>query len=565
MCLQATPTAPRQHQKRQENPNHTSPLSLLPEALLANILESVPQQNRLKDASVVCRAWARCANAATTSITCHPSCRYLGPANYKDLQYDDKLTPLSTWLSQHAKQVESMEVRIHGSQKLVLPCANLALLTKLDVSYGKVELQLPDTALASSSSASASPAILPKLCQLQLSACTFTSSAALLRLPPLPTVTNLRLSGMPSIEGQKLDDGRGSAALMLMRCLPQLADLRLFDIRAPELVELVAAIPSSLTALELTCYTVGVSYFPQSTPQLAQLQSLVLEEAAFDPRALGDMSRLVRLEVHCCMFLPPDNQGAAAFMAALCGLQQLEQLAVVNTNLLKARPQDCAALTVSPHLTKLVLRQSEQQLLSAGAVSHMMPPGRQLQLQKLVLTSGYRHGRDRGAPCMSAVELQRLISACPSLHSLDITCALQPGGVDTLLQLPSTCCSLAVGGPCFDDAAAATLIQLTQLTDLSWSSSPVTDAGLDHLTALSCLQRLCLEEDHGLSQALIGYDGYMDEPYELVASSKLRTKTRSPACNAPLKVRLTATSFLCRTNVALASSSNSTLYLCSMH
>jgi hypothetical protein len=75
---------------------------------------------------------------------------------------------------------------------------------------------------------------------------------------------------------------------------------------------------------------------------------------------------------------------------------------------------------------------------------------------------------------MSAAELQGAISACPALCSLDVTATLEPGVAvhQQLLHLPSRCCSLGVGGEASgDDAAANTVMQLTQLAKLNWSES----------------------------------------------------------------------------------------------
>ena len=115
------------------------------------------------------------------------------------------------------------------------------------------------------------------------------------------------------------------------------------------------------------------------------------------------------------------------------------------------------------------------------------------QLQVLYL--GYMFPGANDVPFMTAAELAALISACPALNRLDITGALLPGdSCDALLQLPPACCKLLVGGEAFDDSAAATVAQLTQLTSLSWKGSGMlTDAGLCQLTALRGLHVLFLE------------------------------------------------------------------------
>lgn len=108
-------------------------------------------------------------------------------------------------------------------------------------------------------------------------------------------------------------------------------------------------------------------------------------------------------------------------------------------------------------------------------------------------------------PMRTCWGLKNIVSACPSLCTLDISgcVAAGPGGdgdVSALLQLAGSCSKLVVGGPAFDDAAAAVVCQLTQLTGLEWHNAPsLSDAGLDQLTALQGLYKLFLRKCDGVS------------------------------------------------------------------
>lgn len=95
------------------------------------------------------------------------------------------------------------------------------------------------------------------------------------------------------------------------------------------------------------------------------------------------------------------------------------------------------------------------------------------------------------------------MQACPNLVSLNVQSTVKPGDISPLLQLPTSCVSLSVGGRAFYDAAAAVVAQLTQLTKLKWLSSPgLTDAGLEQLTALTALRSLHMDGMPGLSDAV---------------------------------------------------------------
>lgn len=107
---------------------------------------------------------------------------------------------------------------------------------------------------------------------------------------------------------------------------------------------------------------------------------------------------------------------------------------------------------------------------------------------------------------MDSADLDNLICCCPGLRDLNITGVMRPGAdVSGLLQLPTSCTTLNIGGAAFTDAAAPVLAQLTHLEYLSWCSSEgLTDAGFEQLTALTGVNRY---GNCGLSDELFGTGG----------------------------------------------------------
>jgi hypothetical protein len=157
------------------------------------------------------------------------------------------------------------------------------------------------------------------------------------------------------------------------------------------------------------------------------------------------------------------------------------------------QPRACAGLTASSQLTYLHIHGGKAQLLPATALQHMFPAGKRLpRLQHLVFDS---HDSQR-AGCITTAELSSLVDACPALTSLDLTRVLAADAdVSALLKLPQQCQHLGVGGQAFGDKAAGVVAQLTQLKQLQWVRSGLTDAGLARLTALHALDKLFMEDN----------------------------------------------------------------------
>lgn len=352
-------------------------------------------------------------------------------------------------------------------------------------------------------------------------------------LPQLSSVTLLHRNALG-----------GSNTPHLLHCVPHLAQLQLRS--AGDAAQLVEAVSSSrLTSLEVSgyCYPrVFAPSLPRNAPQLAQLQKLALRDANIYPGVLASMPQLSWLELHDCTWLSTQvvgnfqQHGATDLLDAVRLLQQLQHLSVRcgdgGTSLEAASFQKFSALTASPHITHLELslfaEEDGRLLLPVGAFQHIFPAGKQFPQLQEVTISGLCYTDTK--PFMSAADLKCITSACPGLHSLDITAALRNDGVTALLELPRTCSSLVLGGEAMGDDAIPVLLQLTQLTSLAWEGSfYLTDSGLDQLTVLTGLQRLYLHDLNGLTAEVAGKSDVKDcmqDPVELTAKSDAQVRTR---------------------------------------
>lgn len=94
----------------------------LPTAVLAQVLQHVPQQQRLSVCTLVCTDWAAAAALATVNIDANR--RFKG----------DKLPAFQSWLVHHAKQLVSIKYKHRKSLPyLQLPSAELLQLTSLEL------------------------------------------------------------------------------------------------------------------------------------------------------------------------------------------------------------------------------------------------------------------------------------------------------------------------------------------------------------------------------------------------------------------------------------------------
>lgn len=306
----------------------------------------------------------------------------------------------------------------------------------------------------------------------------------------------------------------------------------------------------------------GLPLPPPKPQQLSNLQQLQLWHCRLVPAALASMSQLRSLQLENCVLLPCKSQVAvpgpsravqtpeavAAFLSAVQGLTLLKRLSLFYCSLDTDEPltnqqlQQFSALTASTLLEELKLSVPMGELpVPPGCVKFMFPAGKRFpQLTDLSITA------DRfGDGCMSWKELARIIAVCPALEVLDIASALHEGAnLSALARLPGTLDSLTVGGWAFGDQAAPIVARLTQLSEFAWEFSPLSDRGVQQLTALPRLQELRVIGCWHLSEAFEGSgdgvnesadDNDDDQHMELFAKDKVRISGAGRAMHVPFE------------------------------
>jgi len=175
-------------------------------------------------------------------------------------------------------------------------------------------------------------------------------------------------------------------------------------------------------------------------------------------------------------------------------------------------PELFAGLTASSHLTCL-LEPEGAQPLPRGAVRHIFEDKHLPQLEELTISNIWPDGNeledDDEEWCLDTSDLVTILMCCRSLTMLCISrvlCARTDSvSLLPLRLLPFSCLHLTIGGPAVNDAAAADLAHLHQLRRLWIEHVPrLTDAGLNHLTALGDLYELTVFDCSGLSKELVG-------------------------------------------------------------
>ena len=328
-------------------------MASLPEALTARILQHVPQQHRLQQCALACKAWASAATLATVHVEL-------------TLQADSQAIPaFESWLEQHAGQLESLQLNLteagsssmdeyedhprlphspwYIQHELQLPWDKLAKLQRLQLECFKVTLPWEGSrgatigAGAGATSGSSSnreethtpaPLLLPSLQHLRLSKVQLVSSSSLLQLAQAPGLTSMKISDISfslpqycSVPGQQYHNKEGAvqhlaaATADLLLQLPGLAVLelpgipmsaaamhqlgrmqRLQQVHLGRVVHMpmceLQKLPSSITQLRFNSSKGGRhSNQPSLLPELHQLTGLL------------------RLELHCCA-VPPTALGA---------------------------------------------------------------------------------------------------------------------------------------------------------------------------------------------------------------------------------------------------------------
>jgi hypothetical protein len=315
----------------------------------------VPQQQRLQQCALACKAWASAAALAT----CHVEhvFKAQGPA----------IPACESWLQKYAGQLISLQLAFSCSKSdeyhnLQIPWAKLTKLQRLQLEC--LQLQLPgeldsgcssqahDGAEASSSceDGTHSPAalLLPSLQHLDLSVIKFNSISSLQQLAAGATgLTSLKTNHISFVQldycsyrtrsnSDAATQQVAAAIPSLLKQLPQLAVLELpgFPMSAAamqqlggmrELQELhleqvvrmpaykLQDLPSKLTQLHFHGKTpedgfpIDSSCLPDELLQLAGVLQLRLDRCYILPTVLGALTRLQVLNLHCAV-LPKERR-----------------------------------------------------------------------------------------------------------------------------------------------------------------------------------------------------------------------------------------------------------------
>jgi hypothetical protein len=398
----------------------TSSFAALPEALTAQILQHVPQQQRLQQCALACKAWASAAVLATAHVE-------------QTFQAEGQALPVfESWLQKHAGHIESLQLSYVGEwcekHELQLPWAKLAKLQRLQLQGFELTLpreggisnnisgSTPSAAAGASSSSLAeevhmpAPLLLPSLQHLQLFKVQLVSASSLLQLAGMPGLTSMKIKQVSFAQFDNRESIRNIEATVqqlaaaftgLLQQLPRLAVLELpgIPISAAAMQQLgsmqgllevslehadympaceLQQLPSSITQLHFNGNLYGVGTGPQLPPQLQQLTGLLklkLLYGVFQPAVLGPLTSLQALQLQYCRlplygdFEAFDTEGTAALLDALSKLTRLQELGLSMKGLdtVSTAPQRFAALTASTQLTLLVLNPDDKMPLPKGA------------------------------------------------------------------------------------------------------------------------------------------------------------------------------------------------------
>jgi hypothetical protein len=462
----------------------TSSVAALPEALTAQILQHVPQQQRLQHCALVCKAWASAAALATVNV--EQTFKAEGQA----------ILAFKSWLQKHAGHLESLQLSYSAvceKLELQLPWAQLAKLQRLQLQG--FELSLPgeeDSSISSGSTACAAagasstsnlgegthgPAhlLLPCLQQLQLFKVQLVSTSSLLQLAGVPGLTSLKTkevsfaqlnAAASTIKSKTKMQPVAAAITGLLQQLPRLAVLELhgMPMSAAAMQQLggmqglqevslqqtgympacdLQQLPSSITQLQFHGNLYGHSVGPASLPKLQQLTGLLqltVQCCVIQPAALGFLTRLQELSLLSCRLplLEDDDEdidtaGTAALLDALSKLTCLQELSLSLEGLdtVSTAPQRFAALTASTHLKQLVLNPTDLTPLSRGAAQYMFPAGKQLpSLQVLTISPIAECLTDLGTEdewCLEGADICNIAACCTGLQELDMAHSVRPG------------------------------------------------------------------------------------------------------------------------------------------
>ena len=461
-----------------------SSAAALPEALTAQILQHVPQQHRLQQCALACKAWASAAALATAHVQ-------------QKLQAKGRAIPaLESWLRKHAGHLESLQLShsktaVYKQLDLQLPWAQLAKLQCLQLEGFKVMLPGEDDSSGSNPSSglvasngsttgegthTLAPLLLPSLQHLQLSKVQLVSTSSLLQLAGAPGLTSLKTKDISFAQSRKISNHAAAvqqlAAAMpkLLQQLPRLAVLELpgmpiSDAAMQQLgcmqglqeVSLAHAdyippcglqhLPNSITQLQFHGNLYGMGPGPALPLQLQQLTGLLqltLEYCMVQPAVLGSFTRLQELQLLTCRlpslqddeeaFANVDTEGTAALLDALSKMTCVQDLylSLQGLDTVSTAPQRFAALTASTQLKRLALKPDDKMPIPQGAAQYMFPAGRQLPfLEVLTISPTVDWREDLGTEeewCLEGTDIRNIVSCCTGLQELDIGHIVRPGG-----------------------------------------------------------------------------------------------------------------------------------------
>jgi hypothetical protein len=189
-------------------------------------------------------------------------------------------------------------------------------------------------------------------------------------------------------------------------------------------------------------------------------------------------------------------KGRAWLLQCIGTLPALQQLTFKNMSLARHKyVQQLSALTASSELTSLRVMETAGAgaPLPQEALQYMFPAGKQMPNIRELQVSAEVYSCERNdtyAPCVTAVDIQRISSACPQLKRLSLSYVVAVDVADSLRSLPRTLRELNIAGHPLGDAAVGAITHLKGLQDLTWLSRTLSSVGLQQLQELSGLTRL---------------------------------------------------------------------------
>jgi hypothetical protein len=302
----------------QQGPQAASPILGLPEPVLINILQLLPQHDRLTSAAQVCKSWAAAATAATTDVVLPSS---ITPAT---------ATGLSIWLQQHGLGVEAATrapERLNTMVQLKLPGVGLAKLARLrlhnctlefsnsNAAQGRAAIALPALQWLSLNSCTVPLDALsllecPRLTSLQLQ-CEFSpvhvNLPFALRQNEVDTALSAFLQRLPGLLVLCLGHSQASdAALAQLGCMQQLQECTLWCPRVT--VAVLEDLSSSLTSLWLMSGRGVLQEGSLPAEGWSHLRDLRVAHCVMQPVLLSRLTTLERLSLFGCQ-MEPNNVG----------------------------------------------------------------------------------------------------------------------------------------------------------------------------------------------------------------------------------------------------------------